>query len=130
MRATEQQKRHREAQHRLSEEVRRVMNSSEHEGLHWTGTRVDLMEALHVAYLTGDLTDEWGIMMTFNSIVRRVCRVLHVQMPSNPYEMAARGSHRKGMQMNTYMERYTRLLEQTDEALWTSISRPISPIVR
>lgn len=120
--ATEGQRKRREAQQQLAGEVERLMSHDEQEGLQWKGTHTDLMEALHVAYETGALQDEWGICLSFSSIVRRVCRLLHVNEPRNPYECASRGQRRKGMQMTPYLERYQRLRAQgVRNPLWKSI---------
>lgn len=105
--ATDEQKMRREAESWLADEVRRLMEEhEEQEGLRWKGTSIDLMEALHVAYETGLLQDENGVCLSFCYIVRCVCTVLHVSIPRNPYEAAARGRRRKGMHMNPYLMRY------------------------
>ena len=122
--ATEGQKKRREAQQQLAGEVKNLMGHSEHEGLCWQGTRIDLMEALHLAYETGSLHDEQGICLSFSTIVCRACRVLHVSCPRNPYECAARGKRRKGMLMNTFMCRYERQMQASEHTniLWRNIS--------
>ena len=122
--ASEGQKRRREAQQLLAGEVKKLMERNEQEGLCWQGTHIDLMEALHVAYETGALQDEQGICLSFAFIVCRACRVLHVHCPRNPYECASRAKRRKGMQMNTYLDRYERLMATagTGDILWRNIS--------
>ena len=122
--ATDGQKKRREAQQQLAGEVKNLMDRSEQEGLCWQGTRIDLMEALHVAYETGCLQDEQGICLSFSFIVCRACRVLHVRCPRNPYECASRGKRRKGMQMNTFMCRYERQMQASGggNLLWRYIS--------
>lgn len=119
--ATERQKMRREAEQRLAAEVGELLQHNEQEGLHWSGTSIDLMEALHVAYATGELTDEMGICLSFSTIVRHACLVLHTPMPRNPYETASRGSRRKGRLMNTYMDRYQLRLSKGGRALWSQI---------
>ena len=119
--ATDEQKMRREAQDKLANEVKGLLSHEEQEGLRWKGTSVDLMEALHVAYETGLLQDEDGICLSFNNIVRHACRLLHVVVPRNPYETAARGSRRKGLQMNSYMTRYVRRNRGNRGGLWVEI---------
>ena len=124
--ASEQTRQRREAEMLLAQEVERIMNEhGEQEGLHWAGTRVDLMEALHVAYNTGMIQDEWGVSLKFNTIVSRVCRVLHVALPRNPYEIASRGQRRKGMLQRTFLERYVLMVRRakSHEAMWEKIER-------
>lgn len=123
--ATESQKMRRLAEQMLADEVKGLLNRDEQEGLKWKGTSIDLMEALHVAYSTGSLQNEEGICLSFNSIVNRACRLLHVGRPHNPYECAARGRRRKGMQMNSYLERYQRRMARhsNDKPLWNDIEQ-------
>lgn len=106
---TERQLR-REAELTLADEVSMLLRRDEQEGLRWKGSRTDLMEALHVAYTTGNVTDDCGRCLTFTRIVSRACRVLHAPAPRNPYHRAARGRERKGILCRSYMERYLYML--------------------
>lgn len=108
----------------LANEVARLLNRSDSEGLHWQGSVTDLMEALHVAYTTGIITTQEGLIAPFHDIVRQACQVLHIKEPHNPYECAARGSRRKCMRNSPYMSRYTRRLSDDPQAepLWDMIS--------
>ena len=125
MMATERQKYRRMAEERVADEVRQLLSHNEGEGLKWRGTNVDLMEALHVAYSTGILTDENGICLSFSHIVGRACSVLHMAVPSNPYETAARGRRRKGRLMSTYMDRYELQMRQSTSVLWQEIEKQV-----
>jgi hypothetical protein len=107
---TDEQRVRREAQTRLAEEVRSMLHQNERERLHWTGTTTDLMEALHVAFDTGLLTNDEGDPMSFMQIVRQACRILHHRMPGNPYDAAMRGTRRKGVLRHNYADRYCYLL--------------------
>ena len=122
--ASEQARQRREAEMLLAQEVERIMyEHQEQEGLHWKGTSIDLMEALHVAYDTGMIQDEWGVCLRFSTIVNRVCHVLHVTPPRNPYECASRGRRRKGMQQRTYLERYQLLMKHVNNPMWGKIGK-------
>ena len=122
--ATEHMKTQREAQQLLAQEVMALLSHHENEGLHWTGTSIDLMEALHLAYETGLLEDDEGTCLPFTLIVGRACRLLHVPQPSNPYECASRGSRRKGRKMPSFIDRYVRRLRRQGpaDALWRNIT--------
>ena len=96
----------REAERMLAQEVKQLMTRTETEGLTWTGSRRDLMEALHVAFTTGIITDSEGMGLSFTTIVSHTCQVLHTPVPSNPYGCAQRGSRRKGVFRRSYIERY------------------------
>ena len=111
----------RQAEHQLAHEVGRVLGHTAADDLHWRGSLVDLMEALHTVYTTYLLTDDEGISLSFIHIVSQACAVLHVAAPSNPYELAARGSRRKGLHSLPYMERYLRRLSAGKEPLWEQI---------
>ncbi|MBQ9644811.1 MAG: hypothetical protein IJV24_00445 [Prevotella sp.] len=114
----------RQAEHRLAHEVGRVLAHTATDNLHWQGSRVDLIEALHTAYTTFLLTDDEGVSLSFIHIVSQACSVLHVAMPSNPYELAARGSRRKGLHSLPYMTRYLHRLQNSAEPLWEQIEKP------
>lgn len=113
----------REAERRLAQEVGRVLTRRDDESLQWQGTSIDLMEALHISFTTGCLHDSNGQYLSFIDIVEEVCRVLHQPVPRNPYECAARGSRRKGMQSRPYLDRYIYMLSQQPDRcpLWEQI---------
>ena len=102
----------RQVREQLAEEVRLLMTHTEEEQLRWTGSVTDLMEALYCAFEQEVVTDEDGIPASFREIVRQCCRLLHVKMPSNPYETATRGRQRKGVKNSNYLIRYQRMLEK------------------
>ena len=112
-----------EVESHLAAEVAQLLDCHKEEGLHWHGTCIDLMEALHTAFLTGLLVDSDGIIVPFQHIVDQACQLLHVNTPRNPYECAARGRRRKGLQSRPYMQRYEHSLSQkNDHPLWDLIS--------
>lgn len=123
--ATDSMKTRREAQQLLAQEVTALLRHDDVDSLHWQGTRIDLMEALHLAYETGELQDEDGISLPFTVIVSRACRLLHIAQPSNPYECASRGSRRKGRKMVSYLDRYARRLRRQGpgDAFWKDIAK-------
>ncbi|MCR5269807.1 MAG: hypothetical protein K6D91_02175 [Prevotella sp.] len=114
----------REAKLHLASEVEQILrNHSRDEQLKWKGSTVDLMEALHIAFLTNTLTNDEGQYMSFTAIVQSVCEVLHVRMPRNPYKYAAQGSQRQGFRNRPYMDRYLFLLGSHPNPLWQQIGK-------
>lgn len=114
----------RQAERRLASEVEQLMRHSESEELKWTGSQMDLMEAAYVAFVSCTLQNDEGNYLSFIDIVRALCSILHVTLPRNPYETAARGKRRKGFRNRPYMERYTDILNQRPERslFWEKIA--------
>lgn len=102
----------REAQQHLASEVADLLSRRDETHLSWQGSTFDLMEALHVAYLTAMITDREGNPLPFSRIVRRVCSQLSLPVPRNPYDYARRGTMRKGIVRLNYFDRYCRQLKQ------------------
>lgn len=116
----------REAEIELTNEVEQLLKDKKNKGkLKWTGTVVDLMELLHIAFSTGIIRDKYGIGITFTRLVSDICRRLGVDKPSNPYECALRGSRRKGVKSTSFMQRYLRRRASDtgskDSGLWENI---------
>lgn len=105
-----------EAERLLANEVQTILCRHFSDRLQWTGSTIDLMEALYVAYLTASLLDEEGNYLSFRQIVERGCSILHAKVPRNPYDVARRGTLRKGLKCKPYLERY----------LWQKQHRPQS----
>jgi hypothetical protein len=115
----------REAERHLAQEVGQVLGHQPCDNLYWQGSTTDLMEALHLAYTSFRLTDAEGLCLSFAYIVDRGCAVLHVARPTNPYELAARGSRRKGLHRTSYLQRYMRRMDAGVAApLWKEITTP------
>jgi len=112
-----------EAVRRLTEEVRLLLRQPESDQLHWRASRLDLMEALYEVFLSQQLLDDEGMPMPFMRLVRKACAVLHLSVPRNPYDCAARGRSRKGFLRQTFMERYQYMLQVrgNKEPLWEEI---------
>ena len=71
------------------------------------GSQTDLMEALHTAYLFGNLHNDQGQPCTFKEIVNHACRRLFAHpVPSNPTALASRGRYRKGVKRQSFFDRY------------------------
>jgi hypothetical protein len=117
----------REAQEEMAREMRLLIEEhNEEEGLKWTGSRLDLMEALYYLFETGTLYDEYGMPSTFIELVRRACRLLHTPQPANPYEVVRRGLNRKGIRQRNLLDRYCYMKEKQHENRPTLTSTYIS----
>ena len=99
----------REARQTVTKEVERLMEHNESDGLSWVGTTTDLMEALYCAFEEQSLTDDCGLPLSFMTIVKHCCVVLHVKMPRNPYNMAKKGKNRKGIKKQSIISRTTHM---------------------
>lgn len=98
-----------EARQTLTREVERLMCHSENDGLSWIGTTTDLMEALYCAYEEQTIMGDNGLPLCFKELVKRCCRVLHVKVPRNPYNMANKGKMRKGIKKQSLLSRTTHM---------------------
>ena len=94
-------------------------------GMRWTGTQTDLVEMLYTVYLDGIFIDDKGCPETFASLVRRVCRTLHVNGPKNPRAVAYIARSRKGFHQRPFLERYSAMLYRNHvvEPLHTLITK-------
>lgn len=89
-----------------------LINRSEEEGLYWTGLQCDLIELAHIVWESGLLTDRCGRPMEFQSIVRHICRVLHVNEPRNPSSVISSVRARKNVRVGPLRERYLQLISK------------------
>ena len=90
----------------LVREVSLVRVTSPSVGLQWAGTTTDLLEAVHIAYLSGRLKDPGGRPETFISLAEQVFAVLHKRLPVNPSSYISKSGQRKNMRQKPYIERY------------------------
>ena len=114
----------------MAQEVEQLLKEhQEQEGLTWTGSKADLMEALYYAFESGCLHDDYGMLLTFADIVRRGCTLLHIEPSRNPYVTALRARQRKGMKNLNYLERYQIMMDKYPiNTIWTSICKDSTAI--
>ena len=99
-----------ESAHSLVVEVCQLLNEPPGTDLTWTGSRSDLIEALHTAYLLGEVCDEHGHPYSFAAMVGHACKLLHCPVPRNPSAIAARARERKGVRQTNFFDRYCRMM--------------------
>ena len=117
----------REAERHLAREVQLLLEQyTDKDNLHWQGSVNDLMEVLHIAFTSCLITGADGQYLSFAAIVARACSLLHVRAPRNPYERASRASQRQGFRSRPYIDRYTQLLDRTDQPLWLQVMKTYS----
>ena len=89
-----------------------LINRSEEEGLYWTGLKCDLIELAHMVWESGALLDATGHPLDFRTIVRNICRVLHVREPNNPSSVISAVRARKNVRVGPLRERYLQLISK------------------
>ena len=109
---TEEEEKHLTA--RIVDNFCDLINRSEEEGLYWTGLQCDLIELAHMVWQSGMLTDMQGRPMEFQSIVRHICRVLHVREPRNPSSVISSVRARKNVRVGPLRDRYLQLVSKAN----------------
>ena len=83
-----------------------LINRSEKEGLYWKGATCDLIDMAHMVWESGALLRSDGHPMDFITIVRNICRVLHVLAPRNPSSTIMAVRARKNVRVGPLLDRY------------------------
>ena len=104
-----------EAEEQLNERIIKnfydLLNSSEEDGLYWTGLTCDLIDLAHIVWESGLLLDNNGHPMEFRMIVHLICKVLHVHEPRNPSSVITSVRARKNVRVSSIQERYLYLIQ-------------------
>lgn len=88
----------------------RLLRTPPSEGLRWTGTMTDLVEAAHEVWQTGRILGADGRPMAFRELLSRLCVILHRRMPSNAHALLCQTRLRKGVRSSPIVTRYEELL--------------------
>ena len=83
-----------------------LINRSEKEGLYWKGATCDLIDMAHMVWESGALLRSDGRPKDFITIVRNICRVLHVLAPRNPSSTIMAVRARKNVRVGPLLDRY------------------------
>lgn len=113
-----------EAREHLTEEVVELLRMAPGDGARWTGTSIDLMEIIHIAYTQGTICDDTGNAYTFARLVTRACLILHMKEPRNPRSSAYKAAQSKGVRRRPFIERYADML------FGMKTDRPLRSLVR
>ena len=115
------------AKKQLIDEFTSLLTADMHEPMKWKYTMTDLMEVTHMAFLSNQMVEDDGTNCTFLSLVRRVCTLFNMKMPSNPSSYVNRAQNRKNVRARSFFDLYCwQLYEQhIDYPLFVSLN--ISP---
>lgn len=90
----------------IAEDMLGLMCRRPEDGLVWASSKTDLIEMVHILYISELMRDSGNLPMTFRELVRRACAIVHVTEPCNPNQLVARARLRKGRRMLPLEERY------------------------
>ena len=108
----------------MAEQAVELMRRSTRENLYWIENKTDLMEMAHVAFMTEMIKDGQGRPYKFADIAKRLCDVLHVPVPSNPYSVAYNARTRKGIRQQTFFSRYCWMM------FFRRVANPLNGMIR
>lgn len=100
----------RSAHRQMIEQFSAVLERSQGGNIYWTGTKTDLVELTYEMFACGGLTDSQGRPCSFVAMVAKVCSILHVTPPGNPYSLVRSARVRKGMKQQSFFSRYCYML--------------------
>lgn len=103
----------RKARQLLTADFYQLLTASPTDNLEWESTVADLMEVVLLAYQEGTIIDENGCPCTFKSLAMLACDILHVKLPRYARRAATEARQRKGVRINSFLERYTRFMTDT-----------------
>lgn len=103
----------------------RLLSFSDKDNLYWIGTQTDFVEMVYMVYLGGRVRDKSGEPIPLYLLVQRACALLHMCVPANIYQVAARAMKRKGVRSHTFAERYSwqKYVNGVDNPLTCEIKR-------
>lgn len=100
----------RQARQLMVEQFRDVLQRSRGGNIYWTGSKTDLIELTYEMFAYGDPTDAQGRPCSFVSMVAKVCSILHIVPPGNPYSLVRSARFRKGIKQQSFFSRYCFML--------------------
>lgn len=87
-----------------------ILDGSSH--YRWRGTLIDLMELTHSVWLTGEFSGKDGRPLSFITMAKHVCQVMHRREVANPFVLVNHATKRKGVRGMSVIDRYTKLRVQ------------------
>lgn len=107
-----EERRRRPIDEMLARDVEELISRDGDGEYEWRDTKSALVEACHLAWLTGRITDATGRKLGFGRIVALACRRLGLGAPRNPSAVVRQARMRKDVRLGSLRARYELLMGQ------------------
>ena len=98
---------------KVTETVRMMMEHKEGE-MQWVGTKTDLLELIHEAWMQAEIYEPDGNQARFSYLVREVFGRLQMTVPRNPSVHVSRSMQKKGVFARSIVERWKTIAERNE----------------
>lgn len=115
------------ARTRMVEELIVLLSYHHEKPLEWKYSVTDLMEMAHLAFISDQIIEDDGSNCTFRSLVRRVCLLFGMTVPSNPYSYINRVQNRKNVRARSFFEMYCWQMYRQGQSHPLLLSLSLSP---
>lgn len=89
----------RKVRQNITEKVEWMMTTEKR--IAWSGTKTDLIEVIHIAYLEGSILEPNGMMARFSYLLQIVFSKYDFTLPVNPRKVVTRIMNKKGIRSRT-----------------------------
>ncbi|MBQ0074141.1 MAG: hypothetical protein KBT34_08085 [Prevotella sp.] len=93
----------------IIKDMKELIKKDPKEGLEWKSTKQDLFQMIHILYESEEMTDEYGVPLSYQELVRRFCNILRIQVPRNPCTYVRQSLDCKGCRRAPLLMRYVRM---------------------
>lgn len=90
---------------KVTETVRMMMEHKEGE-MQWVGTKTDLLEMIHIAWMQAEIYEPDGNQARFSYLVREIFGRLQIEVPRNPSVHVSRSMQKKGVFARSIEDRW------------------------
>lgn len=94
-----------EAELRIIDDMKCLLEHKPEDMLMWRGTMQDLMLMTHILYESEEMWED-GMLVPFKVLVRRACSILHKRVPVNPTSYVNQARDCKGERKRPLLLRY------------------------
>ncbi len=113
---THEKERKMQARKHLIEAFTNLYLNRKEEKLCWNGTKTDLLEALHLIYIYGEIKDETGRLAKLTHLIQTYFGMFRLSCPGNPHALIRNAAMRKNKQQIAFLDRYCwQLFERKNE---------------
>lgn len=95
-----------QTENRIIADMKELMKRSPEEQLTWKSTKQDLFQMIYILYESGEVRDEYGIVMPYSEMVQHFCSILHVKVPRNPRQFVRQSATCNGLRRAPLLLRY------------------------